>query len=410
MTKLVIVGGGHAAAQIATSLRMKRFDGNVTLVSDEPVVPYQRPPLSKMYLSGEIGAERLPILREQAYDNANIRLKLGVRANTINRAEKTLTLANGENLAYDKLILAVGGHARRLSCKGADLAGIHYVRTMTDTDAMRGEFNTAKHIVIIGGGYIGLEVAAVARKAGKEVTILEAADRILARVVAPEVSDFYTRIHREEGVTIHTGEMVTEIEGNDRATAVLTESGKRFEADMIVAGIGLVPNIDLALEAGIKARDAGIEVNEHCQTSDPDIYAVGDVAWFTHSHYGRAMRLESVQNAVDQAKVAVEHIMGEDSRYDALPWFWSDQYGLKLQIAGLSQGYDTLIVRGNPDQRSVAFFYLKDGKMLAADCIGRVAEFMNAKKLITAQIAVDAELLKDDSRAFKEIAAEMLTS
>ncbi|WP_262690270.1 NAD(P)/FAD-dependent oxidoreductase [Kordiimonas aestuarii] len=410
MTKLVIIGGGHAAAQIATSLRMKKFEGDVTLVSDEPVVPYQRPPLSKMYLSGEIGAERLPILREQAYASANIGLKLGVRATSIDRAEKTLALANGEVLPYDKLILAVGGHARRLSCKGADLAGIHYVRTMTDTDAMRGEFNTAKRIVIVGGGYIGLEVAAVARRAGKDVTILEAADRILARVVAPEVSAFYTRLHTEEGVDIHTGEMVTEVEGNDRAAAVLTDSGKRFESDMIVAGIGLSPNIELATSAGITALDAGIEVNEHCQTSDPDIYAVGDVAWFTHSHYGRTMRLESVQNAVDQAKVAVEHIMGDDAAYDALPWFWSDQYGLKLQIAGLSEGYDSLVVRGDPAARSVAYFYMKGGKMLAADCIGRIAEFINAKKLITARLDIDAALLRDESRPFKEIAAEMLTA
>jgi 3-phenylpropionate/trans-cinnamate dioxygenase ferredoxin reductase subunit len=408
MTRLVIIGGGHAAAQIATSLRMKKFEGEVTLISDEPVVPYQRPPLSKMYLSGEITAERLPILREQAYEAAGITLKLGTRAVAIDRQAKVVTLASGDSVAYDKLILAPGGHARRLSCKGAELAGIHYVRTMTDTDAMRGEFTSAQHVLIIGGGYIGLEVAAVARKAGKRVTVLEAADRILARVVAPEVSTFYTRLHEEEGVQIFTNEMVSEIEGHDRATAVLTASGKRFEADMIVAGIGLVPNSELAVEAGIMAGEHGIEVNGHCQTSDPDIYAVGDAAWFTHAFYGRAMRLESVQNAVDQAKVAVEHIMGEDAHYDALPWFWSDQYGLKLQIAGLSQGYDTLVVRGDTSERSVAFFYLKDGAIIAADCVGRIAEFMNAKKLIAAKVQVGANTLADDSRPFKEIAADLL--
>ncbi|WP_020400711.1 NAD(P)/FAD-dependent oxidoreductase [Kordiimonas gwangyangensis] len=408
MTRLVIIGGGHAAAQIATSLRMKKFEGEVTLISDEPVVPYQRPPLSKMYLSGEITAERLPILREQAYEAAGINLKLGVRATAIDRDGKTVTLADGEVIGYDKLILALGGRARRLDCKGANLAGIHYVRTMTDTDAMRGEFTSARHVLIVGGGYIGLEVAAVARKAGKHVTVIEAADRILARVVAPEVSEFYTHLHSEEGVNILTGEMVAEIEGTDRASAVITASGKRFEADMIVAGIGLIPNAELAIAAGLGATEAGISVNEHCQTTAPDIYAVGDVSWFKHTFYGREMRLESVQNAVDQAKVAVEHMMGEDAHYDSLPWFWSDQYGLKLQIAGLSTGYDTLVVRGDPLDRSVAFFYMKDGAIIAADCVGRIAEFMNAKKLIAARIKVPAAMLADDSRPFKEIAAELL--
>ncbi len=410
MSKIVIIGGGHAAAQLATSLRMKKFEGDVTLVSDEPVVPYQRPPLSKMYLSGEISADRLPILREQAYEGAGIKLKLGLRAIKVDRSARTVTLADGSALAYDKLILAVGGHARRLTCPGHDLAGVHYVRTMTDTDSMRGEFNTARSIVIIGGGYIGLEVAAVARKAGKKVTVLEATDRILQRVVAPEVSEFYTALHRAEGVDIHTGQMVTEIEGNDRASAVVTADGSRFEADMVVAGIGLIANTDLAEGAGLETTPAGITVNATCQTSDPDIYAVGDVTWHHNTHYDRWLRLESVQNAVDQAKVAISHIMGEDEPYDALPWFWSDQYGLKLQIAGLSEGYDTLVTRGSPEERSTAFFYLKEGRMLAADCVGRIAEFMNAKKIIAAGVNVDENMLKDDSRPFKEIAAEILGS
>ncbi len=410
MTKIVIIGGGHAAAQLATSLRMKKFEGDVTLVSDEPVVPYQRPPLSKMYLSGEISADRLPILRPQAYEGAGITLKLGLRATAIDRTAHNITLADGSTLAYDKLILAVGGHARRLSCPGHDLAGIHYVRTMTDTDSMRGEFNTARSIVIIGGGYIGLEVAAVARKAGKKVTILEAADRILQRVVAPEVSEFYTGLHRAEGVEIHTGQMVTEIEGNDRASAVVTSDGSRFEADMVVAGIGLIANTELAEKAGIETTPTGITVGVHCQTSDPDIYAVGDATWHHNAHYDRWLRLESVQNAVDQAKVAIAHIMGEEETYDALPWFWSDQYGLKLQIAGLSEGYDRLVMRGSPEDRSVAFFYLKEGRMLAADCVGRIAEFMNAKKIIAASVNVDENMLTDDSRPFKEIAAEILGS
>lgn len=406
--KLVIIGGGHGAAQVVTSLRQQKFDGDVALISNEPVVPYQRPPLSKQYLSGELEAARLPILREQAYDGAGIALKLGVQADSIDKDGKLVQLASGETVGYDKLILAVGGHARRMTCPGAELAGIHYVRTMTDTDSMRGEFEAANKIVIVGGGYIGLEIASVATKAGKDVTVLEAADRILGRVVAPEVSAFYNDMHTKEGVTIHTDQMVTAFEGTDRANAVLTESGDRFEADMIVVGIGLVPNIELAESAGLAHLPHGIEVNDQCQTSDPDIYAIGDVTWHKSALYDRWMRLESVPNAVEQAKVAVEHILGKDTSYNALPWFWSDQYGLRLQIAGLSQGFDTLVTRGNPEERSVAFFYLKDGKMIAADCISRVPEFMNAKKLIVAEKPVSPEQLTEN-RPFKEISAELLS-
>ena len=408
MIKIVIIGGGHAAAQAVTSLRQKKFDGDATLVTDESVVPYQRPPLSKAYLFGELAAERLPILRETAYEGAGVDVKLNTHAEAIDRGEKTVRLSTGKILGYDKLMIATGGRARKLSCPGADLKGVHYVRSIRDTDALRPEFEAAGRIVIVGGGYIGLEIASVARKAGKEVTVLEAEDRILARVVAPEVSAFYTKLHTEEGVKIRTMQMVTKIEGTGHVEGVLTGNGTRYAADLVIVGIGLIANTDLAADARIETAPMGITVNHYCQTSDLDIYAVGDVAWHHNDFYGRDLRLESVQNAVDQAKTAIGHMLGEKARYDALPWFWSDQYGLKLQIAGLSAGYDRLIVRGNPDERSVAFFYLKNGKIIAADCVGRIAEFMNAKKLIPAQVQVDEALLTDDSRPFKEIAAELL--
>jgi 3-phenylpropionate/trans-cinnamate dioxygenase ferredoxin reductase component len=408
MSKIVIIGGGHAAAQVVTSLRQKKFDGEVTLVSDENIVPYQRPPLSKAYLSGDMAPERLPILRETAYEKAGVVLKLGTHAEAIDRAAKTLRLQGGEHLAYDKLIIATGGRARRLNCPGADLPGIHYIRTVADTDALRPQFEEAGRIVIIGGGYIGLEIASVARKAGKKVIVLEAEDRILARVVAPEVSEFYAGLHRAEGVRIHTNQMVTAIEGQGHVEGVLTKDGTRFAADLVIAGIGLIANSDLAADARLEIAPMGITVNHYAQTSDPDIYAIGDVSWHRNAFYGRELRLESVQNAVDQAKTAVNHIVGEGEAYDSLPWFWSDQYGLKLQIAGLSAGYGSLVMRGNPEARSVAYFYLKDGQLIAADCVGRIAEFMNAKKLILARVPIDAALLADDSRPFKEIAAELL--
>jgi len=408
MQKIVIIGGGHAAAQAVTSLRQKKFAGSVTLVSDESMVPYQRPPLSKAYLSGELAVERLPILRETAYENTGVTLKLGRCAEAIDRKAKCVRLDGGETLAYDKLMLATGGRARRLNCPGADLDGIHYVRTVADSDTLSPEFTAAGRILIIGGGYIGLEIASVARKTGKQVAVLEAEDRILARVVAPEVSAFYQRLHESEGVTVHTKQMVTAIEGETRVEGVLTASGDRYAADLVIVGIGLIANSDLAADARLETAPMGITVNQFAQTSDPDIYAVGDVSWHHNAFYGRDMRLESVQNAVDQAKTAVGHMLGEEIPYDALPWFWSDQYGLKLQIAGLSQGYDSLVMRGDPDTRSVAFFYLKDGKLIAADCVGRIAEFMNAKKLIAARVPVTAAQLTND-RPFKEIAAELLS-
>jgi 3-phenylpropionate/trans-cinnamate dioxygenase ferredoxin reductase subunit len=407
--KIVIIGGGHAAAQAVTSLKQKKFDGSVTLITDENMVPYQRPPLSKMYLSGELAAERLPILRETAYENMGVDVRLNTRADTINRKAKTVHTEGGGEIPYDKLLIATGGRARRLSCPGADLPGIHYVRTIADTDALRPEFEASGRVLIVGGGYIGLEIASVARKAGKEVTILEAEDRILARVVAPEVSEFYTKLHTDEGVQIHTNQMVTAVEGKDHVEGVLTKDGTRYAADLVITGIGLIANTDIVADARIETAPMGIAVNEFCQTSDPDIYAVGDVSWHSNAFYGRELRLESVQNAVDQAKTAILHMLGDETPYDALPWFWSDQYGLKLQIAGLSQGYDKLIVRGDINERSVAFFYMKDGKIIAADCVGRIAEFMNAKKLIPAQIEIDEAQLADDSRPFKEIAAELLS-
>jgi len=408
METIIIIGGGHAAAQTVTSLKQKKFSGKTVLVSDEPVVPYQRPPLSKAYLSGALSAERLPVLREAAYETAGVVLKLGMRADAIDCNAKTVRLKAGEVLGYDKLILATGGRARQLACPGADLGGIHSVRTLADTDGLKPEFEEAKNIVIVGGGYIGLEIASAARKLGKSVTLLEAEDRILGRVVAPEVSAFYAGLHTEEGVKICTRKMVTALEGNSRVKAVITKDGSRYDADLVIVGIGLIANSELAADAGLETVPAGVPVNEYCQTSDPDIYAIGDVTWHHNAFYGRDMRLESVQNAVDQAKVAVGHIVDESTPYDALPWFWSEQYGLKLQIAGLSQDYDTLIVRGNPADRSVAYFYLKEGRMIAADCIGRIAEFMNAKKLITAKVPVDESELANDSRPFKDIAAELL--
>ncbi|WP_374763570.1 NAD(P)/FAD-dependent oxidoreductase [Yunchengibacter salinarum] len=408
MVAVVCVGGGHAAAQVAATLRSRKAADSLTLISDETVVPYQRPPLSKGYLAGDLDAERLPILRQSAYDSGGVRVMLGQPATGIDRSHKRVLLHSGESVAYDALILATGGRARRLTCPGADFSGVHYIRTKGDIDGLKTPFAEARHVVLVGGGYIGLEAAAVAARAGKHVTVLEAEDRVLKRAVAPAVSAFYERLHADHGVTIRTGTMVAEITGDGSATGVTTAAGDHVPADLVLVGIGMEPNSDLAASAGLTVTPQGIQVDDRCRTSDPAIFACGDVTWHHSAFYDRWMRLESVQNAVDQARVAALGALGEDARYDALPWFWSDQFGLKLQIAGLGEGADQLVVRGDPDSRSVAFFYLKEGRLIAADCVARAAEFMMAKRLISAGIPVDAEALTDDDRPFKDIATEML--
>ena len=408
---IVIIGGGHAAAQLVTSLRMKKFhemNGTVTLISNEPHIPYQRPPLSKAYLQGDMAAERLAIIRETAYESASVTLKLGNAATQIDRSTKTVHLANGKTVLYDTLVLALGGEARTLPVKGANDPRLHTIRTLKDVDRLKPDFDAAEHIGVIGGGYIGLEAASVAIKAGKKVSLFESEDRLLARVVHPDVSAFYRRLHEQNGVSLHFNSQVSEI-GTEPNLSIITSNGRATDVDLILVGIGLIPNTHLAENTGLEVDRFGICVDAYCQTSDPDIFAVGDVASFTHPRYERRMRLESVQNAVDQAKTVISALFGENTPYNALPWFWSDQFDTKLQIAGLSEGADTLVCRGDPMSNTVAFFYLKDGKMIAADCANRAPEFMAAKKLIDAKIDVDPDKLADESRKIKDIATELLT-
>lgn len=412
MADIVIIGGGHAAAQAVMSLKQQKFTGSIALVSRENHLPYQRPPLSKAYLKGDLTAERLPIHREKLYADMAVELHLGIAAETIDPAAKTVALSDGNILSYGKLILATGGEARTLSLPGSDLSGLHYVRTKDHIDQMQADFAKATTIVIIGGGYIGLEIAAVARSLDKQVVVLEAEDRLLKRVTAPEVSDFYRDIHRSKGVDIHLNAVAAKLEGEaGHVQKVVCQDGRSFKADMVIAGIGLIANSQLAAAAGLDCHPAGIEVNAHCQTSDKDIYAIGDVTWHHNPFYGRSMRLESVQNAVDQAKVAVDHALnhrlGGVNIYDAQPWFWSDQYDLKLQMVGLNAGYDIIVERGDRTAGKVAFFYLQGGRMIAADCISSMAEFMGAKKLIAAKVDLTPDQLTAD-KPFKDIVAELL--
>lgn len=394
----VIVGGGHAAAQLAPALRQQGWAGDITLLGDEPVLPYQRPPLSKGYLTGGLSAEQLLIKSAKVYENAGVRCLLGVRATRIDRAARQLVLADGQRLDYDALALTVGARARRLAVPGQGLDGVFDVRTLADLDRIRSflDRHTPQRAVIVGGGYIGLETAAVLRKLGLAVTVLEATPRLLHRVTTPEVSAFYQRVHAEEGVVLRCGEGVAALLGEGgRVAAVQCASGVRLPAELVVVGIGVKPNTELAAEAGLATRE-GIVVDECARTSDPAIVAAGDCTEFHSALYGRTIRLESVPHAVAQANAAAATLCGRPQPYQALPWFWSDQYDLKLQMAGLGAGHTETVVRGTLDRgRSATVLYLQDGRLLALDCINRPKDFLAGKKLIESRQVLDLRRLAD---------------
>jgi len=398
----IIIGASHAAAQLSTSLRQEGWEGDILVIGDEPYLPYHRPPLSKTFLSGDKTIEELFIRPAAFYEKNNIQFKQG-RVTAINRAQQTLTLSDGTNLAYDKLALCMGARVRKASIVGEELAGVYYLRNIADVKSIQPYVAKDKRAVIIGGGYIGLETAAALKKQGMDVVVLEMADRILQRVTAPELSEFYARIHHEEGVKIYTGISVSEICGNGHVEKVVCANGAEFVADVVIIGVGVLPNVELAEAAGIDVNN-GIVVDEFCRTNDPNIVAAGDCANHFNTIYHRRMRLESVPNASEQGKVAAATICGLSKEYKSLPWFWSDQYDLKLQIAGLSQGYDAVVIRGDKNNsRCFAAFYFKDGRLIAADCINRPQEFMLSKKIIAENLAVDPSRLADESILVKEL-------
>jgi len=400
--KVVIAGAGHAAGQLVASLKLQKFAGQIVLIGDEPYLPYQRPPLSKKFLAGELSADRLYVKPESFYDDPQIEQHLETQVIAIDRDSKTLKTDQGDDVHYDKLILALGSKVRRLPIDGADLEGVHYLRSIADVDSIRAELQNKKSAVIIGAGYIGLEVAAVIRQLGLEVTVVEMADRVMSRVVSPEISDFYQIEHATHGVKLRLSTGVGAFKGDGRISAVETADGELIPADFVVVGVGIVPNTELASESGL-ITDDGIVVNDQCQTSDPDIYAVGDCTIHPNSIYDRQLRLESVHNAVEQAKTAAANICGKESHYSQVPWFWSDQYDLKLQIAGLSSGYDEVVIRGNPADRSFACLYLRDGKLIATDAVNAPREFVQSKSLIASRKALDRDKLADTNVQIKEL-------
>jgi 3-phenylpropionate/trans-cinnamate dioxygenase ferredoxin reductase subunit len=402
---IVIIGAGQAGAQAVMSLRTEGYEGPIRMIGDEPEPPYQRPPLSKKFLAGEIGFDRVELKPAEFYTNANCELILGCHVAAIERAKKLVLTSDGRELAYDKLIISTGSRVREINVPGFDLEGVHYLRTVGDVKELQSYFREGAKLVVVGGGYIGLEVAAVAKKHGLDVTVLETAERVMARVVDPIVSHFYERVHKEEGVKIRLGVTVAGFEGEGgRVSRVVSGEGETFPCDFVVVGIGIIPNVELAETAGIKVEN-GIVVDEQARTSVPDIYAAGDCTNHPNGVYGRRLRLESVHNAIEQAKTAAASIAGKEKPYDQVPWFWSDQYDLKLQIAGLSAGYTQAVVRGDPKgSRSFAVFYLKDGVLIAVDAVNRAPEFMMSKTLIAKHAKLDPARLADESISMKEVA------
>lgn len=398
---ILIIGGGQAGAQAVDTLRREGFAGRLVLIAGEPALPYQRPPLSKKYLAGELAADRLTIRHRAFYDEHRTEMMLDARAARLVPRTRRVVLADGSEVAYDRLLLCLGAAARRLSCPGAGLAGVHYLRSIADADAIRADIKRGARAVIIGGGYIGLETAATCRKLGCEVVVLEMADRLMNRVVAPVVSEFFARTHRAEGVGIVCNTRVVALQGTGRVERVVCADGGSYDADMVVVGVGAEPVTDLADNAGLHC-DNGIVVDQYCRTSDAAIFAAGDCTNHPSPHYGVRMRLESVDNAFEQAKAAALNLLDRPAPYDRVPWFWSDQFDCKLLIVGQSAGHDQQIRRGDPDSRSFSVCYLKNRELLAVEAINDSKDYMAARKLIVERARLDAIKVSDPRIALKE--------
>jgi 3-phenylpropionate/trans-cinnamate dioxygenase ferredoxin reductase subunit len=393
---IVIVGAGQGGLQLAESLRKEKYDGDILLIGEESHVPYSRPPLSKGLLLGEMEPAQLSLRNPKALEKKRITLWTDTRVTAIDPAAHEVTLADGRVQSYTKLALAMGSRARDLPIEGCDLAGVHRLRTLDDTLAIQAELASAKHLTVIGGGFIGLEMAAVARKLGAEVVVLEAAERLMARVVSAKVSDYFLRLHQGQGVDLRLNRQAKAISGNDgRVNQVVLDGGERLSTDLVVLGVGIIPNAELAEAAGLSC-DNGIVVDACGRTSDPDIVACGDC---TVTRVDGAMRrLESVQNAVEQGKAAAAALMGREKPFSAAPWFWSDQYHVKLQMVGISTGYDEMVVRGSVEEDAFSFCYFKDGKLIAIDSVNAPTDHMLGRKLVAdPEVRITPEQAADTS-------------
>lgn len=398
----LIVGAGHGGAQAAVQLRQLGFTGSIAIIGDEPELPYERPPLSKDFLAGEKDFARMLIRPESFWSERNVAMLLGRRVTVVDAAARTLTCDTGDSYSYGNLVWTTGGSPRRLSCEGHDLAGIHAIRTRADVEALKADLGTTARVAIVGGGYIGLEAAAVLSKLGKRVVVLEAQPRVLARVAGPEISAFYEAEHRAHGVEVRTGVTVSAVSGAaGRATGVMLLGGEFIPADMVIVGIGIIPAVAPLLGAGAEGSN-GVDVDDHCRTTLPHVFAIGDCAAHDNSFAGGAhIRLESVQNANDMATTVARLLTGNPRPYHAVPWFWSNQYDLRLQTVGLSTGYDATVLRGDVSARSFSLIYLREGRVIALDCVNAVRDYVQGKLLVEQGIKVDPVALADAGQPLK---------
>ena len=398
----VIVGAGLAGQHAAETLRKAGFDGRVFLVGDEPHAPYSRPPLSKTVLRGEEDPHQPQLRGLDWYDEHDVELILGVRATAVSPSTRSVELADGRGLTYDKLLLATGGRAREVPCAGADLAGVHTLRTVDDAVAIRDRLVPGAPVVVIGAGFIGAEVAASAQMLGCEVTVLEIADLPLGRVLGAEVGEIYAEIHREHGVNLRTGVGLERIEGDGECRRVVATDGQVHDAACVVIGVGIVPDVDLAGGDGIQIGN-GIVVDERCETSVPGVFAAGDVAFHPNPILGRSIRVEQWQNAQHQGAAAARNMLGQDAPFAEVPWFWSDQYDLNMQMAGLPSGGDAVVFRGDVEGRSFSVFYLRDGALEGVVGVNRVHDVRAGRRMIQQHTAVSPEELADESVSLAEL-------
>jgi 3-phenylpropionate/trans-cinnamate dioxygenase ferredoxin reductase subunit len=396
MNEIVVIGSGQAAIQTVMSLKRNEFTGSIKIIGEEDHLPYQRPPLSKDFLLEEYKPERVSLKKKEFYEENGVDLILGKRAESIDTILKEITLSDENKIRYDQLIIATGSRVRKLNVPGSDKKGIYYLRDLDDANALKQRLKKNKKMVIVGAGYIGLEVASVAASLGVEVTVIEMANRVMNRTVDPMISSYYQKLHESHGVKIHLDNGLKAFEGGDSVNAVLCSDGLMLEADLVVIGAGVLPNQEIAIEAGLECNN-GIMVNEFGETSTAHVYACGDCTNHPNKGLNTRLRLESVHNAMEQSKTVANTIMGNKEPYDQVPWFWSDQYDHKLQLVGISGDHDEVVMRGLESEQKFLLFYLKNSELIAVNAINSSKEFLICRKLVANKVKISSDVIKDQS-------------
>lgn len=396
MNEIVVIGSGQAAIQAVMSLKRNEFTGSIKVIGEEDHLPYQRPPLSKDFLLEEYKPERVSLKKKEFYEENGVDLILGKRAESIDTILKEITLSDENKIRYNQLIIATGSRVRKLNVPGSDKKGIYYLRDLDDANALKQRLKKNKKMVIVGAGYIGLEVASVAASLGVEVTVIEMANRVMNRTVDPIISSYYQKLHESHGVKIHLENGLKAFEGGDSVNAVLCSDGLMLEADLVVIGAGVLPNQEIAIEAGLECNN-GIMVNEFGETSTAHVYACGDCTNHPNKGLNTRLRLESVHNAMEQSKTVANTIMGNKEPYDQVPWFWSDQYDHKLQLVGISGDHDEVVMRGLESEQKFLLFYLKNSELIAVNAINSSKEFLICRKLVANKVKISSDVIKDQS-------------